>query len=517
MLRPGAYKSARSFVFYAMPWKAFKVGSQFCVYKLDASGNRTGKTLGCHPSRAAANRQVAALNVNEDKEVAEVAEVEVADKAIHDATSFSELEEAEQEHERVEKVRRDMGRFLHLAENIMFGEEGNKGSALSRLANEFATRVKNLMNGEEEEDEEEKQVSVFRVYKASDGRWHWLAIYSNSSRDNDTPREIVSAKSHKNFVQKVDSGEWELPELWLWHERGWKCGQALAVAFDEVSPGAGMAIAAGIFDKEAEPVARALAKSETMLVSHGMDLVQKSTGHIIDHHRTFEISPLPGTKAANRLTQFSVVGESQMALSKEKREEMARAAGVDADDLLALENMNAQSVSKALREGVEFKEQEDDPEVQETEEVPVPAADEEEKPEYVTAVEMKEVAGEIVRGVQDALKALVKEVETLRKEVKAVQTAAARKEAEDSPAASIYGLITSAVGAKETQVDGRTKIAKTGPEETEPVAGPTPSGFLNGLIQQSGNRGFGTHTMFDQNTMQELLRQPTTLPENEEA
>ncbi|KKN63598.1 hypothetical protein LCGC14_0500470 [marine sediment metagenome] len=47
-----------------MPWKAFKRGDEWCVFKIDADDAATGDSLGCHDTRAKANSQVAALNAN---------------------------------------------------------------------------------------------------------------------------------------------------------------------------------------------------------------------------------------------------------------------------------------------------------------------------------------------------------------------------------------------------------------------------------------------------------------------
>lgn len=52
-----------------MPYKAFKRDNQYCVYKLDNGDNPTGKSLGCHPTRDKANKQVAALYASEKKEI----------------------------------------------------------------------------------------------------------------------------------------------------------------------------------------------------------------------------------------------------------------------------------------------------------------------------------------------------------------------------------------------------------------------------------------------------------------
>lgn len=47
-----------------MPWKAFRRGDEWCVFKIDADDAATGDSLGCHDTRAKANTQMAALNAN---------------------------------------------------------------------------------------------------------------------------------------------------------------------------------------------------------------------------------------------------------------------------------------------------------------------------------------------------------------------------------------------------------------------------------------------------------------------
>jgi hypothetical protein len=50
-----------------MPWKVFKEGEEFCVYKIDAEGNKTGKSLGCHPTQEKARAQQRALYAAEGR------------------------------------------------------------------------------------------------------------------------------------------------------------------------------------------------------------------------------------------------------------------------------------------------------------------------------------------------------------------------------------------------------------------------------------------------------------------
>jgi hypothetical protein len=48
-----------------MPWATFEQDSQYCVYKVGEDREKTGESLGCHPSREKAQAQVAALYAGE--------------------------------------------------------------------------------------------------------------------------------------------------------------------------------------------------------------------------------------------------------------------------------------------------------------------------------------------------------------------------------------------------------------------------------------------------------------------
>lgn len=50
-----------------MPYKAFPEGDQYCVYKIDPDGNKTGKSRGCYDKKSEADEQVAALYASESK------------------------------------------------------------------------------------------------------------------------------------------------------------------------------------------------------------------------------------------------------------------------------------------------------------------------------------------------------------------------------------------------------------------------------------------------------------------
>ena len=99
---------------------------------------------------------------------------------------------------------------------------------------------------------------------------------------------------------------------------------------------------------------------------------------------------------------------------------------------------------------------------------------------------MAEALGAYLKPVIDQLEGLSSQMEALGKEVKELKVADEEKIAkavEETPAASLTQMIGSVIGREETYVDGRTKLAKEGPKETEPnQGGPTPVPFLNKRI-----------------------------------
>ena len=204
-----------------------------------------------------------------------------------------------------------------------------------------------------------KVVSDLQIIKDDATGYKWLAVYSNSFRDEDNTPEIISSKSQKAFVKNVDAGNYDYPELQLWHNPKWKFGVATVVAYDEVEPGIGFAIAGGTIDVGKEYVADALLESGIVWkMSHGMP-----TGRIIREftdstvyakHVTTEITVLPAQFAANPLTGFGLIGDDTM-ISDKKKAELVGDLGIDMDVLTRLEASNKE-VALAEKNTREFKE-----------------------------------------------------------------------------------------------------------------------------------------------------------------
>ena len=282
------------------------------------------------------------------------------EKSIYSSTygimSFDELDAAIEASTIAEQTGDIVYFFQRITSNILCSPELNgnqKAQMVSTAATEFSNRIAALVGGETKEgnltkerldditsvlvtgsdlqlpqnvDEVKAKLyaayqsigvdapSVLKertmVFKSDSGTFHWLTIYSNNYRDDDYPQEILSAQAHRDFVKAVDSGEWPMPELWLWHIPI-PVGKAKLVHFDESS---GMAIAAGDFYKEYAHVAKNLV-GKSLRTSHGMvagSIVRNEKDPtIIEQYRSKEISLLPYWAAANPITGVALTKEKE--------------------------------------------------------------------------------------------------------------------------------------------------------------------------------------------------------------
>ena len=320
----------------------------------------------------------------------------------------------------------------------------------------------------------------FMLWKEEDGQYRWLARYSNNLRDQDDPPEIISTASHKAFVDAVDKGEAEYPELWLWHRPEWKWGQATWLAYDD----SGFALAAGTVDRGKEKLALQVASipADQLRVSHGMPITSikrdPDDPSVIVQHVTREISPLPAWAAANQHTGFYILQEVEqpMALPKDKRDRLVDEWGLPEDLLGQLEEANAEEAKAAQEAGVESKEKEAEPDVdQPVEEQPTedkdadpePVADEQpepavDEPPAAEPVYRQELA-EAMSALGQAFQALNEQVNALAGQVKELKESKAVEEEE-----SLVDIFQRAAGHPAARLDGRTSQAKDRPRETKP-------------------------------------------------
>lgn len=190
----------------------------------------------------------------------------------------------------------------------------------------------------------------FRVQKDASGRLRWFGVWSNHYRDKEG--DIFTSKAHREYEEYIDAGG-DMPELWLWHVKGSRVGQADMVAFAD-----GFQTASGLFDKEMEHVAPALVALD-LAMSHGSwvqdsDYRKENGVGVIERYRTREISVLPRKAAANPITFFVNEEDEPMPLTKEKREFLDKTVGPEFADRLG--TLLKEASDAAERQGLVYKE-----------------------------------------------------------------------------------------------------------------------------------------------------------------
>lgn len=363
---------------------------------------------------------------------------------------------------------------------------------------------------------------TFLVWKQDDGTYRWLGVYSNKFRDDDNPAEILAEKAHLKFIERVESGDLDYPDLYVWHIQS-PIGKTDTLAYDD----SGFSITSGTID---EDFAIALEKSEEdWAMSHGMPAEHirrdKDDPTIIVEYISTEVSVLPRWAAANKMTRFSILKEEEpMAIiPDEKRQHISKLLGEELT--LKLESGLLNESEKAIADGIEFKEEqqeeavtEDAAETEETVEEKEELADTEEtveepaqeaetgeevateqvaeaEPEEVATSE-EDTAGErvdkeelatalaaIFEAVTKSNEEVAKAISSLNDRVEAMESSMADLTKEDSekvaeiasntPTASLLAMLAgklpaearSVIGTPEAYVHGNNKLAKDKPEE----------------------------------------------------
>jgi len=348
------------------------------------------------------------------------------------------------------------------------------------------------------------------LYKDTDtNEYHWIARYSNNLKDRDN--DIISAKSHRRFVERVESGLAPYPELWLWHVKDWRIGQADVVMFDDVEQKeAGFAIAKGHFLPGCQPVAEWLEKQRDQLgVSHGMpksSIVRDDADpRIIVEHETREISPLPAKRASNLFTGFVSLGKevNEMSIPEDKKKALIK-SGLSEDILSRIEEQNSKDADAAEEKGLEAKEaNEETATVEETAEATQEtgetspdkkeekATDEDPLEQYPTRSEVVDAIAPMLKEINEKIGEIndrLGSVENAQKENSKQTNSLAKTITADSTPASLFSMLVKGVsGSDDAEVSEEEAGQFGSPKETkESFPGPTPVPFINGLI--SGDR-----------------------------
>jgi hypothetical protein len=145
---------------------------------------------------------------------------------------------------------------------------------------------------------------AFTVYKTAKG-YRWLAISSTAYRDRDG--EIVSTKALQNAVERT-ARRGDFGPLRFWHEPGLDIG---TTDYQAVSNDGKYLVESGLLDATVAPDIIHATKARDYQMSIGFNHAPTEPDKDGVFHRIsiFERSIVPGGRAANTMTAFSIAKE----------------------------------------------------------------------------------------------------------------------------------------------------------------------------------------------------------------
>ena len=206
----------------SMPYKTFEENGKFCTYKLDASGEKTGKTLGCHADKESADKQVAALYASTDTEKS----VKCA-KCGYDSEmtyvpmgvlTFADAVAAVSAKDEVMELKTHLSMFEQVVDNILWSSEvKDKTAAISGLLDELkvivAQDVADVDLGDEDESKSLKAkragspvASDYLIVEDSKDTSKWHLPVKESGTPNHRLMGSAWAALHKGFRGKQYAG-----------------------------------------------------------------------------------------------------------------------------------------------------------------------------------------------------------------------------------------------------------------------------------------------------------------------
>lgn len=370
--------------------------------------------------------------------------------------------------------------FAELKIEFPLKEEGLSSRLVSFLGSHRG-EPSTSKNSDNQNEHDEPGGGALHLKRSDSGKWLWFARYSNKYLDDDRPREIIAEESHLNYIEEVNRGEFDLPELWIHHIQGTTWGKATWVGYDN-----GFALAAGYVFPEHSELAEHLSKQSGMLLSHGMDsksiVRDEKNPHIIIRHNTKEISILPAYRAANKLTGFVVLEENSMEKNKgisQADRRILTEMGISEEwiDTQEAGNKKLSEIAQHLQMPSKQATDEESVETQEENEPEAEAVDTELETEETDiedeggeVEEPNSLDDEIVEALVQSAKSLHERLQVLEASNKQIAEVIGQLQEKNE---AILGESTKArrmnilsvIGSDSARIDGRSSLAKQSPSE----------------------------------------------------
>lgn len=426
------------------------------------------------------------------------------------ATTIADALAQEQAQEQAAELQDAFGTFQGVVNNIMASPDvPDKGAAIEKEAGAFRQLFDSILSGAQNAvkqlaekvgarhsstDRDHLQTihdaslalgaacktgkaSAFTLFKDAADKWRWVAIATNNRRDSDHPAQILTDAAHKEFLQYLDVHPGAMPELWHWHTPGTKWGRADIADYAE-----GFVIYAGTVDAGHEAEAEKLAKQTEIGVSHGFVVLDHDVANEhINQYRTFEVSPLPLSAAANRWTNFQTIHkEVSMPFSEQKRSYLVGLLGEERVKQLETDLSAANKTLDAV--GIEAKEDKP-PEATPPGVKPEGEPDEPKKAWFLADMEPEEFKALL----QGQVKPMLEEMQ----KANVIATVTATKQVGDQLSTQLAEVVKaqSALDARLKELEGLTpkgyRASKDGPEPDKAKAdktAPGPDGKANDFI-----------------------------------
>lgn len=196
-----------------------------------------------------------------------------------------------------------------------------------------------------------KEPQAFSVFKAANGKMAWVSRHTGKWIDREG--EIIAERAHDAYVERVQKGIVDPPELWMWHAAGTKHGQAVTVW-----KSGGFVLAAGYFDDN--EVGKSAfnyyqKNSGKIKLSHMFHYpsVAKIDG-VYHEYNTIEITTLPDGAEAFPYTNFEEI--PAMTLPDIAKNMISEALGADVlNAALAADNKAVSDTQKMDALGIASK------------------------------------------------------------------------------------------------------------------------------------------------------------------
>jgi hypothetical protein len=204
----------------------------------------------------------------------------------------------------------------------------------------ITSTIKSILNPDE---------PALSVFKAN-GKRYWIARHTGKFKDRED--EIIANHAHDEYVTRVQSGAVPLPELWTWHKKGSKHGQA-----DMVWKSGGFVLALGHFDNtpEGEKAYDFYQKQRGKIkLSHMFNFPKGAKQNNVYYaYNTIEITTLPDGAEAFPYTSFE---EIDMSLTEAQRTFIRELGGDDMVKRVETADNKALTDTKKLEDlGVQSK------------------------------------------------------------------------------------------------------------------------------------------------------------------